>query len=252
MRIVAKLVLLWAGVVSAGIARADVDAFIPGPPKSAAFDDASIGPVIRELRMERDEWLNRLKQIRGARVRALKQGLDVDCFAEVEQKLKIEGYTLYQLKDMSVYYHEKKEQMIDEFVNALGGNISKKIAVRVMPACWVSVAPRGDLKPNEARRTWIEVLQGLTMQGLGNVKAYLYREFPKPVGFVCVEIDLSHGAKLEHLVDVFNCSLGAALGSSMSRDAIDELLERTAREGLAEDRANNPPPAPSPAASPKR
>ena len=213
-------------------ARADVEALIPGPPIPASFDDRALGEIKREVAQDRNSWVNRIRRIPGVTVSQLAQGSTVSCVSSVEQRLLIEGYKIVRLADLPIYLKSwgkdgDREALIKQAALALRGHLEHKLAIRMLPSFYIAITPRPDLNDEKDReRALTEVMQGLRFGGLGTVRAYLYRHFAEPVGWVCMECQMSDRAGMESLSRLLEMGLGAVIVNQMSADR-EELFRQT-------------------------
>jgi hypothetical protein len=219
------LVLATAPAWPVGPALGDVEMIRPAP-RRPAFDDSGIGLFQQDLRMERDAWLKLLRQVRGAQIQTLKQGSDASCAADIERKLKIEGYALMDINDLNIVMRETPgPTVVAQAVDALQGYVDRKFAVRLLPSLYVTVSPRPGLKKEELKRNFEEFLSGVATGYLGHVKAYLIREFDPPVKIVCVEIDLTSKANFDSVIRLFELSLGAMMNNQSKE--LEAEIEQT-------------------------
>lgn len=212
MKHLAVLVVL----LIAGAARAEVSSLIPGPPRDVEIDDSPLGFVRRDLRMERDKWIELLKDVKGAVVSQYKQQAEGNCLEDVERKLKVEGYTILDLKEMPIELSNgiTRDQLVRQAVNALQGYADKKYAVKVVSSLIIACAPKPGLTKEQRERNLVEFLSGVAEGNIGNVKAYMIRQFDKPVGMVCVEIVLNSRGDLDSVLRLIELSMGAFINNN--------------------------------------
>jgi hypothetical protein len=217
---------LFALLLAAAPAVAEVSLIIPGAPPQAELDDSPLGLFRKDLKMERDAWVNMLREVKGSTVKQLKQHPDANCMADVERKLQIEGFEILELSALQIQLTQNpnKDELIRQIVDALQGYIDRKYAVRVLPSLIITCTPNPRLKPEERKRGLVEFLSGVADGELGEVNAYLVREFEKPVGFVCVQMHLAERANLDSMIRLIELSFGAMLNNHTK--AMNEQFEQ--------------------------
>lgn len=227
-------------------ANAEVSLFIEAPPRPAHADDSALGQFDKDLKMDRNQWIDLLQTVKGSKVSTIKQGNNVSCAADIERRLRIEGYEIIKLEQLNIVLKQApaKDELIRQAVDALQGHIDRKFAVQVLEALYIAVAPSPNLKKEELKRSFVEMLSGVHSGHLGRVKAYIMREFDLPVGFVCVEMELGKDASFDSVIRLVELSLGALLNNqTKAYDAeFESAFGAAARQLQLEEMKRGPEP----------